>query len=394
MKGQYEMLVLVCKIEEMKGQYEMLVLVCKIQEMKGQYEMLVLVCKIQKMKGQHEMLVLVCKIQKMKGQYEMLVLVCKIQKMKGQYEVLVLVCKIQKMKGQYEVLLLVCKIQKMKGQYEVLVLLCKIQKMKGQYEVLVLLCKIQKMKGQYEVLVLLCKIQKMKGQYEVLLARAEERVPRLPSVCGLCNARYQQLQTEYVELGTTVQEQKSLISQLEDDLRNVNALSSMFRGEGEGVESVTPGAEMVASAVKEVSTAAMTPQSPDGSKSAADSLLPIVQSQRERYRVRAQELEAQTIGQQQQITMLQNEIDKLRSDNVKLYEKVRYLQSAGYSTKAAGHHDDGTLTKYSTQYEERLDPFSSFSRKERIKRYMNLKPYDKITLSMCFTDYSTGKANK
>ena len=41
----------------------------------------------------------------------------------------------------------------------------------------------------------------------------------------------------------------------------------------------------------------------------------------------------QTIGQQQQITMLQNEIDKLRSDNVKLYEKVRYLQSAGYSTK-------------------------------------------------------------
>lgn len=43
----------------------------------------------------------------------------------------------------------------------------------------------------------------------------------------------------------------------------------------------------------------------------------------------------QTIGQQQQITMLQNEIDKLRSDNVKLYEKVRYLQSAGYSTKVS-----------------------------------------------------------
>ncbi|XP_060594752.1 protein CASP-like [Ruditapes philippinarum] len=211
------------------------------------------------------------------------------------------------------------------------------------------------------------------------------------------SAKYQQLQTEYVELGTTVQEQKLLISQLEEDLRNVNALSSMFRGEGEGVESITPGAEMVASAVKEVTTSAAPPQSPDGSKSAADSLLPIVQSQRERYRVRAQELEAvniltfliqlyldrlQTIGQQQQITMLQNEIDKLRSDNVKLYEKVRYLQSAGYSTKSGSHHDDGTLTKYSTQYEERLDPFSSFNRKEKIKRYMNLKPYDKITLSM------------
>lgn len=68
-------------------------------------------------------------------------------------------------------------------------------------------------------------------------------------------ARYQQLQAEYVELGTTVQEQKALISQLEEDLRNVNAFSTLFRGEGEGTESVSPSAEMVASAVKEATTA-------------------------------------------------------------------------------------------------------------------------------------------
>ena len=37
---------------------------------------------------------------------------------------------------------------------------------------------------------------------------------------------------------------------------------------------------------------------------------------------------------------------------------------------------------YSSQYEEKLDPFSSFNRKEKMRRYMNLKPYDKITLSM------------
>ncbi|XP_052220993.1 protein CASP-like isoform X6 [Dreissena polymorpha] len=200
--------------------------------------------------------------------------------------------------------------------------------------------------------------------------------------CNDLSARYQQLQTEYLEAARTLQDQKALISQLEDDLRRVNAVSAMFRGQGEGTESVTPTAEMMAEAVKEMSSAVYTPQSMDGGKSAADSLLPIVQSQRERYRIRAQELEAQTIGQQQQVTLLQNEIDKLRSDNVKLYEKVRYLQSAGYAQKSGGHHEDGTMTKYSTQYEERLDPFSSFSRKEKVKRYMNLKPYDKITLSM------------
>lgn len=66
--------------------------------------------------------------------------------------------------------------------------------------------------------------------------------------------RYQQLQTEYLEVAGTVQEQKALITQLEEDLRNVNALSAMFRGEGEGTESVTPSAEMVAVAVKEATT--------------------------------------------------------------------------------------------------------------------------------------------
>jgi len=52
----------------------------------------------------------------------------------------------------------------------------------------------------------------------------------------------------------------------------------------------------------------------------------------------------QTLGQQQQITMLQNETDKLRSDNVKLYEKVRYLQSAGYSHKVGYHRIYQCLT--------------------------------------------------
>ncbi|KAK7506063.1 hypothetical protein BaRGS_00002785, partial [Batillaria attramentaria] len=142
------------------------------------------------------------------------------------------------------------------------------------------------------------------------------------------------LQREYGEAVATVAEQKALISQLEDDLRNVNALSSMFRGDAE--------------------------------------------SQRERYRLRAQELEAQTLSQQQQLTLFQNEIDKLRSDNVKLYEKIRFLQS--YPSR--GGTDEMAVSRYHSQYEERLDPFTTFSRKERQRRYADLKPYDKITLSM------------
>ena len=45
--------------------------------------------------------------------------------------------------------------------------------------------------------------------------------------------QYTKLQEQYTEAFNTITEQKHLIAQLEEDLRNVNALSSMFRGEGE-----------------------------------------------------------------------------------------------------------------------------------------------------------------
>lgn len=188
-------------------------------------------------------------------------------------------------------------------------------------------------------------------------------------------ARYGKLQEQYNEAFGTINEQKSLISQLEEDLRSVNALSSMFRGDAEG-EAQSQHAEYVADAVKEVMH--VTPGGGE-MKSAADSLLPIIQSQRERFRLRAQELEAQTVAQQQRVGMLQNEIDKLRSDNVKLYEKIKFLQT--YPTKGSTMNEDAE-NRYSMQYEERLDPFSSFSKKERMRKYMNLSPYDKVTLSM------------
>ena len=58
-------------------------------------------------------------------------------------------------------------------------------------------------------------------------------------------------------MAATAQERKLLIQQLEDDLRNVNALSSMFRGEGEGIEAFSPEVEVMATAVKEVTSSGL-----------------------------------------------------------------------------------------------------------------------------------------
>lgn len=50
-----------------------------------------------------------------------------------------------------------------------------------------------------------------------------------------------------------------------------------------------------------------------------------------RFRARNNELEAEARQQQQAMSTLRNEVDSLRSDNVKLYEKIKFLQ--GYQKR-------------------------------------------------------------
>ena len=49
----------------------------------------------------------------------------------------------------------------------------------------------------------------------------------------LWSARHSKLQEQYNEAFTSIQDQKQLIAQLEEDLRSVNAWSAMFRGTAE-----------------------------------------------------------------------------------------------------------------------------------------------------------------
>ena len=49
----------------------------------------------------------------------------------------------------------------------------------------------------------------------------------------------------------------------------------------------------------------------------------MMQAQRERFRLRNEELERIEVEQQEQIASLQRDSQELRQDNVKLYEKIR-----------------------------------------------------------------------
>jgi len=190
------------------------------------------------------------------------------------------------------------------------------------------------------------------------------------------SGRCADLQVHITEAMATAAEQRELIVRLEQDL---STIQSIQRPDAEG--AAEHGLEKVPEPIKEATALFYGPSAlasgtlPEGQ---VDSLLSIISSQRERFRARNQELEAENRLAQHTIQALQSELDSLRADNIKLFEKIKFLQS--YPGRSGG--SDDTELRYSSQYEERLDPFSSFSKRERQRKYLSLSPWDKATLSM------------
>uniref|UniRef100_A0A673B6D6 Protein CASP n=1 Tax=Sphaeramia orbicularis TaxID=375764 RepID=A0A673B6D6_9TELE len=218
---------------------------------------------------------------------------------------------------------------------------------------------------------------------EVLLLERNRSLQSESAALRIANTelsgRYAELQVEFSAAVRTSAEQKELILKLEHDLSTIQAMSSLPRPDADGSEVSNMGniPEPIKEATAMFTGSSVSPH-PELPQGQMDSLLSIISSQRERFRSRNQELEAENRSMQQTMQALQNELDSLRADNIKLYEKIKFLQS--YPGRAGG--SDDTVMRYSSQYEERLDPFASFSKRERQRRYLSLSPWDKATLSL------------
>lgn len=189
-----------------------------------------------------------------------------------------------------------------------------------------------------------------------------------------------------------IREQTELITLLEADLyRAQTAVSRQAELPVGGIQSSGLGGRMLAEAIGDDS-----PSSDFLSPGLVDpSLLHIVEHQRDRFRARTNELEQVESNLRQQLLTLQREMQSVRSDNVKLYEKIRFLQSySGPSSWQASLKDrtsnSSIITdlplavdqKYSQAYEANLDPFNQFSRQERLRHYQILQPHEKVMLKI------------
>uniref|UniRef100_A0A7I4CSF0 Protein CASP n=1 Tax=Physcomitrium patens TaxID=3218 RepID=A0A7I4CSF0_PHYPA len=135
-----------------------------------------------------------------------------------------------------------------------------------------------------------------------------------------------------------------------------------------------------------------------GSGKAADedeqnSMLTVICSQRDRFRTRLRETEEELRMARDRCQALTADLERSRADNVKLYEKMRFVQdytqerpSKGRSGKKRGEDLESGVTgdvesKYKKMYEDDINPFTAFSKKEKERRYKELGIRDKITLT-------------
>ncbi|KAF2298763.1 hypothetical protein GH714_026805 [Hevea brasiliensis] len=218
---------------------------------------------------------------------------------------------------------------------------------------------------------LLDKNRKMEHELTQLKVKLSEKVSLLEAA-----------ESKIAELTAKVNEQQKLIQKLEDDI--LKGYSSKDRKGGlfdDWDLSEAGGAELTENADQK-----------HVSDQDQNSMLKVICNQRDRFRTRLRETEEEVRQLKEKIGILTAELEKTKADNVKLYGKIRYVQDYNLekvvsrgSKKQAEDLESGfssdVESKYKKIYEDDINPFAAFSKKERDQRYKELGFRDRITLS-------------
>lgn len=191
-------------------------------------------------------------------------------------------------------------------------------------------------------------------------------------------------EAKIAELNLKVNEQQRLITKLEDDI--LKGCSSTER-KGSGINDWDLQEMGGTSDISEGSDHRHT--NPDQDQ---NSMLKVICNQRDRFRSRLRETEEENRQLKEKIGLLTVELEKVKADNVKLYGKIRYVQdysqeklvSRGpkkYAEDIESGFSSDVESKYKKIYEDDINPFAAFSKKERDQRYKELGFRDRITLT-------------
>eukprot|EP00850_Spirogloea_muscicola_P010406 SM000061S19233 [mRNA] locus=s61:261247:266684:- [translate_table: standard] len=239
--------------------------------------------------------------------------------------------------------------------------------------------------GKLEKL-LLSKNRKMEHELTLMKVQLDDRAKEVT-----------QLQLRTKELDAVAAEQKQLISLLEDDIAKGSNTFDRRNGRSDDWEASEAG--MPEFMQRSTSKGGGLAQDDD------NSMLAVVCGQRDRFRQKLMELEEVRFVElldlprsmemrlvKEKLRGITADYDRTKLDNVKLYEKMRYVQEYskdGPQPRGARKRGDdleaGSISdiemKYKKLYEEDINPFAAFSRREREQRYRELGLRDRITLT-------------
>ncbi|CAI4598178.1 CIC_collapsed_G0032750.mRNA.1.CDS.1 [Saccharomyces cerevisiae] len=206
------------------------------------------------------------------------------------------------------------------------------------------------------------------------------------------NKKLQATLAEYRSKSTAQEEErnelKKSVDQLKQQIATLKEANEKLETDLEKVENVSPHfnetASMMSGVTRQMNNRTSHKMSPtssiigipeDGELSGNQStILPIVTKQRDRFRSRNMDLEKQLRQGNSEKGKLKLEISKLKGDNRKLYERIRYLQSYNNNNAPVNQSTEGidVESQYSRVYDESLHPMANF-RQNELNHYKNKK---------------------
>jgi len=113
-------------------------------------------------------------------------------------------------------------------------------------------------------------------------------------------------------------------------------------------------------------------------------ILQMIWGQRDRFKVKIHELESSNLTLEQKSKALELQLKSLKNDNIKLYEKIKYLQTYVPGQLHSSTSDSMGVdveNRYKEIYDTSVNPFVEFNRKVRSDKYKSLNPAEKLILS-------------
>lgn len=215
------------------------------------------------------------------------------------------------------------------------------------------------------------------------------------------SAERDSLRSSLEEVQKSKEEADKLVSNLEKDLANaISTPKSPTRKSTPVVKAVPenpatlqsvldPNAPPPPPSSEGAPSGTATPPSSSASQKAADdhSVATIVMAQRDRLRARCDALEAERDSFRRELQAQVNATESLKTDNTKLYEKMRYLQnySKAPSSRAARLDRDLDLEALEQRYEASVDPFRQFSKSERQRKLNEMSPMERTVFVVAKT---------